>query len=184
MNWLAAVPAWCWWLIALVVVAGGQQYRVVIAQSEADAVRLDLAEQARFHQSDLAAVTAAAAAQARQALEKQQQAAQALQDLDSQLTKEKTDVLAENERLRRAVSDGNRRLRVAGACTDTAGGGDMSDTASTSGLGNAGSIELAPAAGRNILDIRSGIIADQAALKALQQYVDRVCLAKDMGAPN
>lgn len=32
MNWLSAVPAWCWWLIALVLVAGGQQYRVVVAE--------------------------------------------------------------------------------------------------------------------------------------------------------
>ena len=31
MSWLGAVPSWCWWLIALVLVAGGQQYRVVIA---------------------------------------------------------------------------------------------------------------------------------------------------------
>lgn len=184
MNWIGAVPAWCWWLIALVLVGGGQQYRVVVVEEETDAVRLDLAEQARLYQSDLAAITAAAAAQVREALEKQQQAIQALRDLDTKLTKEKADALSENERLRRAVSDGNRRLRVAGTCTDTTGGGDMSDTARTSGLGNAGSIELAPAAGRNILDIRSGIIADQAALKALQQYVDRLCLAKDIGAPN
>lgn len=35
MNWLAAVPAWCWWLIALVLVAGGQQYRVVVADGAA-----------------------------------------------------------------------------------------------------------------------------------------------------
>lgn len=35
MNWLGAVPAWCWWLIALVLVAGGQQYRVVIEQGAA-----------------------------------------------------------------------------------------------------------------------------------------------------
>lgn len=32
------VPAWCWWLIAVVLITGGQQYRVVIADSaEADA---------------------------------------------------------------------------------------------------------------------------------------------------
>lgn len=44
MNWLAAVPAWCWWLIALVVVAGGQQYRVVVAQGETAKARTELAE--------------------------------------------------------------------------------------------------------------------------------------------
>ncbi|MFZ5936572.1 DUF2514 family protein [Pseudomonas sp. HS6-2] len=44
MNWLGAVPAWCWWLIALVLVAGGQQYRVVVAQAEAVSARSELAD--------------------------------------------------------------------------------------------------------------------------------------------
>ncbi|POF97032.1 DUF2514 family protein [Pseudomonas putida] len=44
MSWLGAVPAWCWWLIALVLVTGGQQYRVVVAQGETGAARADLAD--------------------------------------------------------------------------------------------------------------------------------------------
>ncbi|AYN12309.1 DUF2514 family protein [Pseudomonas putida] len=44
MNWLAAVPAWCWWLIALILVATGQQYRVVVAQGEAGTARGQLAD--------------------------------------------------------------------------------------------------------------------------------------------
>lgn len=44
MSWLGAVPAWCWWLIALVLVAGGQQYRVVVAQGETATARADLAD--------------------------------------------------------------------------------------------------------------------------------------------
>ncbi|MFT0866061.1 DUF2514 family protein [Pseudomonas sp. CAM1A] len=44
MNWLGAVPAWCWWLIALVLVGGGQQYRVVVAQGETDTARAELAD--------------------------------------------------------------------------------------------------------------------------------------------
>ena len=44
MTWLGAVPAWCWWLIALVLVAGGQQYRVVVAQGETGAARIELAD--------------------------------------------------------------------------------------------------------------------------------------------
>ena len=39
MNWLGAVPGWCWWLVALVLVAGGQQYRVVVAHGETEAAR-------------------------------------------------------------------------------------------------------------------------------------------------
>ena len=44
MNWLDAVPGWCWWLIALVLVAGGQQYRVVIAEGAAADARAATAE--------------------------------------------------------------------------------------------------------------------------------------------
>lgn len=44
MNWLSAVPAWYWWLIALVVVAGGQQYRVVVAQGDVLQAKSDLSD--------------------------------------------------------------------------------------------------------------------------------------------
>lgn len=44
MNWLGAVPAWCWWLIALALVCGGQQYRVVVAQGETDTAHAELAD--------------------------------------------------------------------------------------------------------------------------------------------
>ncbi|ANI02928.1 hypothetical protein A210_09940 [Pseudomonas putida SJTE-1] len=44
MNWLGVVPAWCWWLIALVLVAGGQQYRVAVAQGDTETARSDLAD--------------------------------------------------------------------------------------------------------------------------------------------
>ncbi|WPX87759.1 DUF2514 family protein [Pseudomonas asiatica] len=44
MTWLGAVPAWCWWLIALVLVAGGQQYRVVLADGESTEARKELSD--------------------------------------------------------------------------------------------------------------------------------------------
>ncbi len=43
MKWISAVPAWCWWLIALVLVAGGQQCRVVIADGTAADARAESA---------------------------------------------------------------------------------------------------------------------------------------------
>jgi len=49
-------------------------------------------------------------------------------------------------------------------------------TAGTASMDHAGTVELSPEAGRNVLDIRAGIIADQSALKALQAYVKEVCL--------
>lgn len=44
MSWLGAVPAWCWWLIALLLVAGGQQYRVVVAHGDTGTARAELAD--------------------------------------------------------------------------------------------------------------------------------------------
>lgn len=168
---LVAVLAGALLLISLGIAGGGW----AAWAWQANKYQGQLAEQARLHQADLATISNAAADQARQALEKQQQAEQSVHDLDTRLTKEKTDALTENDRLRRAVADGDRRLRVAGTCPTAAGGGDLPGTASAAGLGNAATVELAPVAGRNVLDIRAGIIADQSALRALQAYVRDVC---------
>ncbi|MEW9857904.1 DUF2514 family protein [Pseudomonas putida] len=71
MNWLGAVPAWCWWLIALVVVAGGQQYRVVVAQGETAEARTELAD----YRLVVAENSRRAAAQARAEEQRRQNAA-------------------------------------------------------------------------------------------------------------
>lgn len=42
MSWLGAVPAWCWWLIALVLVAGGQEIRVGAGKADASTARAEL----------------------------------------------------------------------------------------------------------------------------------------------
>ncbi|MEA9997036.1 MULTISPECIES: lysis system i-spanin subunit Rz [unclassified Pseudomonas] len=125
------------------------------------------------HQADLEKIAAAAADQSRQALAKQQSDEQALAALDQKATEEKTNALAENGKLRRAIADGSRRLRVAGSCS--ANGGNVSGTSIATGVGDAGAVELSQAAGSDILSIRAGIIADQAALRALQTYVMNVC---------
>jgi len=44
VNWLGAVPAWCWWLIALVLVAGGQEIRVGAGKADASTARAELAD--------------------------------------------------------------------------------------------------------------------------------------------
>ena len=132
-----------------------------------------LAEQSAAYQADLTAISNAAADQVRTALEKQQVAEKARDDLDAKATKEKTHDLAENETLRRAVADGARRLRIAGSRSTNSG--NVPGAAGAASVDNAGTVELAPAAGSTVFDIRAGIIADQAALKALQAYVMNVC---------
>lgn len=140
---------------------------------QANSYGKQLAELTNTHQADLTAISNAAADQVRTALEKQQAAEKARDDLDAKATREKTHDLAENETLRRAVADGARRLRIAGSCR--ADSGNVPSIASSTSLDNGGTVELAPAAGRTVFDIRAGIIADQAALRALQAYVMKVC---------
>lgn len=151
---IGAACAWMW---------QANSYTAILAVSEAN------------HQSDLAAISAAGAAQARRAVEKQQAAEQALAALDQKAQKEKTDAIAENEKLRADVAAGTRRLRIAGSCR--ASGGNVPSTSSAASVDNAGTVELTGSAGRTVLDVRAGIIADQAALKALQEYVINVCLS-------
>lgn len=139
--------------------------------------KAETANQAALHKADLAAISNAAAQQVTQALAKQQEAQQAVAELDKKATKERNDAKAENDRLR-ARLDAGGRVRVAGSCpaatrTVPAAG----TTTGPTRVDDAGAVELAPTAGRNVLNIRAGIIADQAALRALQQYVRTVCLA-------
>lgn len=90
--------------------------------------------------------------------------------LDAKYTKELADAKAENDALQRRLAAGGR-VRVEGRCsvpTET-------ETASTSRVGNAATVELSPGAGQNVLDIRAGIISDQEKLKYLQEYVRTQC---------
>lgn len=45
MTWLKLVPAWCWWLLVVAAVAGGQQIRVAGLQADLDAERASSTEQ-------------------------------------------------------------------------------------------------------------------------------------------
>ncbi len=127
------------------------------------------------YQADRTLIANAASAQARDALAKQQEAESRAAASDAKYTKEKADDLAKNESLRRAVADGTRRLRIAGTCSTGSGSSNVSKTTSTASVGDAGTVELPAAVGRSVLDIRAGIIADQAALKAAQAYIRDVC---------
>ncbi|EKK5270584.1 lysis protein [Cronobacter dublinensis] len=91
--------------------------------------------------------------------------------LDAKYTKELADAKAENDTLQRKLDNGGRVL-VKGRCPVPA----STKTASTSSMGNDATIELSEVAGRNVLGIRSGIISDQKALKALQEYINTQCL--------
>lgn len=92
--------------------------------------------------------------------------------LDTRYTKELADAKTENDRLRRKLSAGGR-VRVEGNCPPVSG------KAAAGSVGNATAVELSAAAGQNVLDIRAGIISDQAKLKYLQGYVSTSCMVSD-----
>ena len=91
--------------------------------------------------------------------------------LDAKYTKELADAKAENDALLRKLDNGGRVL-FKGKCPVPS----SAETSSASGMGNDATVELSPVAGRNVLDIRDGIIRDQTALRTLQEYIRTQCL--------
>ncbi|EMC0004226.1 lysis protein [Escherichia coli] len=91
--------------------------------------------------------------------------------LDAKYTKELADAKAENDALRRKLDNGGRVL-VKGKCPVSA----STQTTGASSMGDDATVELSAVAGRNVLGIRSGILRDQTALRALQEYITTQCL--------
>ncbi|HCI9997129.1 TPA: lysis protein [Salmonella enterica subsp. enterica serovar Infantis] len=90
--------------------------------------------------------------------------------LDAKYTKELADAQTRNTDLQRRLAAGGR-VRVEGRCSVPT----QTETASTSRVGDAATVELSPGAGQNVLNIRAGIISDQEKLKYLQEYVRTQC---------
>ncbi|EBR5103285.1 lysis protein [Salmonella enterica] len=90
--------------------------------------------------------------------------------LDAKYTKELADAQTRNTDLQRRLAAGDR-VRVKGRCTVPA----SATPASTGSVGDAASVELSPDSGRNVLNIRAGIISDQEKLKYLQEYIRTQC---------
>ena len=91
--------------------------------------------------------------------------------LDAKYTKELADAKAENDALQRKLDNGGRVL-VKGKCPVSA----PTQATGAASMGDDATVELSSVAGRNVLGIRSGIISDQTALRALQEYITTQCL--------
>lgn len=166
--WLKFVPGWAWWVLALAVVAGGQQIRVLSAQSDASKAQAE-------HQTHLRQVAEANAAVILKLQADRLALEQRLAKADQQSTEKLTNALTENDRLERLYSsadDERRRLRIevkvarADAIVSAATG--------PGSVGDAASVELSAAAGRAVWDIRRGMKQDQAALEYLQEWAREV----------
>ncbi|HDU3540185.1 TPA: lysis protein [Klebsiella variicola] len=91
--------------------------------------------------------------------------------LDAKYTKELADAKAENDALQRKLDNGGRVL-VKGKCPVST----ATQTTGTPSMGDDATVELSSVAGRNVLGIRAGIVSDQTALRALQEYISTQCL--------
>lgn len=91
--------------------------------------------------------------------------------LDAKYTKELADAKAKNDALQHKLDNGGRVL-VKGKCPVPA----ATKTAGAASMGDDATVELSSVAGRNVLSIRSGILSDQTALRALQDYIRTQCL--------
>jgi len=166
--WLKFVPSWAWWVLALAVVAGVQQVRVMSAQSDASKAQAE-------HQTHLRQVAEANAAVILKLQADRLALEQRLAKADQQSTEKLTNALTENDRLERLYSsadDERRRLRieVKVARADAV----VSAATSAGSVGDAASVELSPAAGRAVWDIRRGMKQDQAALEYLQEWARQI----------
>ncbi|MGV8004308.1 lysis protein [Photorhabdus temperata subsp. temperata] len=91
-----------------------------------------------------------------------------LNELDVKHTKELANAKSEIDALRGDVAAGRRRLLVKATCP-------KSEADSRSSVGDATTVELTGEAGSTVLDIREGIINDQAKLRYLQDYIKTEC---------
>ncbi|WP_433670460.1 lysis system i-spanin subunit Rz [Klebsiella michiganensis] len=130
----------------------------------------DIATIKRQHAEDLKAISDEEIAQRDKNAALEHSLANAIAKSDQQHSQELTDALAKNQALRDAVTSGSRKLLLAKANLATCNLSKGAD-ASASGLDNAGAITFSNDFGRNIYDIRAGIISDQQKLKALQDYI-------------
>lgn len=92
--------------------------------------------------------------------------------IDQRNTKELTDALTENERLRRAVGDGTGRLHVRATCPAA---GSVPTTAATARMADAGRAELAADARPDYFTLRDQLALSRQMILGLQQYALGVC---------
>jgi len=86
--------------------------------------------------------------------------------LDAKYTKELADAKARNDSLRDAVDDGRKRLRIA----------INKNKSTTTGMGDAGTAELAESVRQDYYDLRSMIALQDKQLRAAQEYIKTQCL--------
>lgn len=161
-------PGWKWCGIALL--CGGLLGALAGWWVTDNKFTADIATIKQQHAEDLKAISDEASAQRDKNAALEHAFSNAVAKSDQKHTQELNNALAENKALRESISNGSRQLQLAKASLATCNL-SKSATSSASGLGDAGTIIFSDDFGRNIYDIRAGIISDQQKLKALQDYI-------------
>ena len=160
------------WSALAWTIAFGVLGAAFVGQREITAsVRIEAAKQATKRAEEARAV-AEATDKLREAVHAWRDAQTAfLSTLDARITKEVSDAIAENNRRRSAVATGTVRVRyVAARCPSP----DLPATTAAGSVGDGAGVELAPAAGLDVLDLREALIKDRAKIEYLQGYVRRI----------
>lgn len=117
--WLKLMPSWLWWLAALLIVGGAQQYRVMDAKGELSVARAEWSEAARKAES-----------RARSEEQRRQTAIEGIRrDAQEKIAAVAADAAAADDaagRLRARVAELSRRPA---RCPGAAGGGEAADAA-------------------------------------------------------
>jgi len=164
--WLKFVPGWAWWVLALSVVAGGQQIRVLSAHSDASKAQAE-------HQNHLRQVAEANAAVILKQQAERQDLEGRLAANDQQRYGELRHAQQEIERLSAAVADGTRRLSVRASCPSAA-----SDLSAATGAGRLDDgnqrADIHEEDARRIVGITGDADACAVKLTALQEWAREV----------
>jgi len=95
----------------------------------------------------------------------------ALATLDTKYNLELANEQSANNILRNQLNTGALKLRVKAKCPASASSSsEVPNDSTAGGVGNDATVELSATVGSDILNIRAGILSDQAALKYLQDY--------------
>ncbi|AEY69620.1 Rz protein [Erwinia phage PEp14] len=163
-------------LVAVAAGAGvtGKILSITHARDVAQLKQEQADERAQW-EADKAAISKKAQQDTDAAYARTKAAQDALAALDAQKSQELADAERENSDLRDAVAAGDKRVRILSANLATAQLTARQHAAgrnpSAGSVGDGAALELSTAAGQRVLDLRAGIIRDNAKIDYLQGYV-------------
>lgn len=153
--------------VAALLVGAGAALGWWVTDKDATAAIATLNNQ---HAQDLKAISDKAQQDTADAIAKMKTAQSDLAALSQTAQEKLTHAQTENDALRADVASGKRRVQFAKADLATCKR-SATTVSGAGGVVDATTLELSADAGRNILDIRAGIISDQAKLDYLQSYI-------------